>query len=59
MNGIFFFLNQEVFYHFADKKISGILRGVNQYGHLLVENYGKLEEISNGDIWMMKEEEEK
>ncbi len=53
------FLNQKVLIHFPEQEISGILKGVNQYGHLLVESAGKLKEISSSDIWMIKEEDDR
>lgn len=51
------FLNQKVLIHFPERKLSGILKGVNQYGHLLVESAGKLKEISSSEIWVIKEED--
>lgn len=53
------FLNQKVLIHFPERNFSGILKGVNQYGHLLVESAGELKEISSSDIWMIREEEKR
>lgn len=53
------FINQKVLIHFPEQKLSGILMGVNGYGHLLIDSAGKLKEISSGDIVVIKEEDEK
>jgi BirA family biotin operon repressor/biotin-[acetyl-CoA-carboxylase] ligase len=48
------FKNKNIQIRFPAKEVTGILRGINQFGHLLLEGEGQVNEITSGDLWTIK-----
>jgi BirA family biotin operon repressor/biotin-[acetyl-CoA-carboxylase] ligase len=53
------FKNKSIKIQFPTKEMTGILRGINQFGHLLLERGGQVSEITSGDLWTIKKVKQK
>jgi BirA family transcriptional regulator, biotin operon repressor / biotin---[acetyl-CoA-carboxylase] ligase len=49
--------NQSIKIRLAEGEVVGILKGINSWGHLLLEVEGQVKEITSGDLWTINKVE--